>query len=503
MKEHARTNLLALHRMAICAVATLGACSSETGPLDPGDSTAATKSESIRRSSVSAAGRPNVVVIMSDDQTTGDMRVMSKTRNLIGAPGVTFRNNVVTYALCCPSRSTFLTGQYPHNHRVRSNGDYEQFVHTNTLPLWLQDAGYITGHIGKYLNGYGELDSLEVPPGYTEWYGSIGQSAYDYYGYIVNENGKLVTYGSNPENYQTDTYTAKAVDFIGRHGPAAAAGGQPFFLFVTYLAPHWGDPIEPGDPTLQTPVPAPRHKGRFASEMLPTSPAFNEADMSDKPLSMRRRPPLTATQVGELEVGYRQRLESLLAVDEGVANIMGALQGAGVLQNTIVVYTSDNGWFQGEHRIGFGKVLPYEPAVKVPLLIRGPGIAPGRKVSAPVANVDLAPTILAAAGGTAQLTMDGRSLWPLLQGQATWSSPRHILVEDSPSGGLATVFWSIRKGKYVYTEYANGDRELYDLSLDSAQVASRHADPTYLNVRTRLAKHLAAMKFCVGPTTCW
>jgi arylsulfatase A-like enzyme len=235
---------------------------------------------------------------------------------------------------------------------------------------------------------------LEVPPGYTEWYGSIDPLAYEYYGYVLNENGTLVTYGSIPDQYQADVYTAKAVVFIGRRGRAAATVGKPFFLFVTYLAPQ--------------------------------------------------------TQHGRP-----------------------------------------------------GKVLPYEPAVKVPLLIRGPGVTPRRNVGAPVANIDLARTIVATAGASARHTMDGRSLWPLLQWQVTWATPRRVLVEDSPLGAAASVFWSIRKAKFVYTEYANGDREFYDLAKDSAQVASRHADPAYAEIRLRLTKRLAAMKTCRGPAACW
>jgi arylsulfatase A-like enzyme len=368
--------------------------------------------------------------------------------------------------------------------------------------VWLRSAGYATAHIGKYLNQYGSQDTLEVPPGYTEWYGSVHLSAYQYYGYLLNENGRRVTYGNRPEHYQADVYTAKAVDFIRRRG-AAAAAGRPFFLFVTYLAPHWGGPVEPGDPAVRTAVPAPRHKGSFAGEALPRSPAFNEADMSDKPLSMRRRPRLTALQVDEIRQSHQQRLEALLAVDEGVARIVTALRNAGILDNTLLVYTSDNGWYQGQHRIPDEKILPYEPAVRVPLLIRGPGVTPGRTVSALVANVDLAPTIVAVAGATPRRTMDGRSLLPLLQGQSFWPTPRHVLVEDSRRGGAATVFWSIRQGQYVYTEYANGDRELYDLDQDSAQVASRHAERTYAGVRSSLAQRLAAMKTCRGPTACW
>jgi arylsulfatase A-like enzyme len=458
----------------------------------------------------SAIGRPNVVVIMSDDQTVEEMRVMPQTLSLIGNAGTTFPRNVVTYSLCCPSRSTFLTGQDPHNHGIRANeppaGGFSLFDKTNTLAVWLQTAGYITGHVGKYLNGYGEIDSLEIPPGYTEWYAPVGMLAYNYFKYKLNENGKLVFHGSAARQYQADVYTRKAVSFINRYGTAAAAGGPPFFLFVTYLAPHIGNPVEPGDPsTLGTPVPAPRHKGLYAGAVLPTSPAFNEADVSDKPAVVRQRRLFTSTQKSDLQKAYGQRLESLLAVDEGVGGIIHALDSVGVLQNTLVIYTSDNGWFHGEHRIRYGKVWPYEPSVKVPLLIRGPGVLAGQENISPVANVDLAPTLVETAGATALRTMDGRSLWPLLQGQSDWGTTpeRHLMIEDSPLGSSETVFWSIRQGNYVYTEYANGDRELYDLSVDSAEVASLHADPAYAGIQLDLANYLAAMKTCSGPIACW
>lgn len=466
--------------------------------------------ETVEQAVSSAEGRPNVVVVMTDDQDLESIRVMPQTLSRLGSAGVTFDNSVVTYSLCCPSRATFLTGQYSHNHGVRSNnppdGGYAKLDHTNTLPLWLEEAGYATVHIGKYLNGYGEVDTLEIPPGWTEWYGAIGKSAYNFFGFLVNENGTKVQYANTPDKYQTDVYTDLAVDFIGRRAPDPVTGvTQPFFLYLNYLAPHWGKPTEPGDPAIDTPAPAPRHKGWFAGAVMPASPAFNEANMTDKPASMRNRKLLTPTQVSGIREAYRQRLESLLAVDEGVARIIEALEAEGVLQNTLVIFTSDNGWFQGEHRIGFGKTLPYEPAVKVPLLIYGPGITPGRRISAMVANIDLAPTIVEAAGATAALTMDGRSLWPFLSGgQTAWPiTPRHVLVEDSPSGSAASVFWSIKRGRWVYTEYANGDRELYDLVSDSAQVASRHLDSRYTSVRRQLAEKLAAMKTCIGPTACW
>jgi N-acetylglucosamine-6-sulfatase len=469
----------------------------------------APRQETVERAVASAAGRPNIVVIMTDDQTLESMRVMPLTRSLIGSAGVTFDNSVVTYALCCPSRATFLTGQYSHNHGVRSNappeGGHAKLDDTNTLPLWLQGAGYVTSLVGKYLNGYGRVDKLELPPGWTEWHVASANTADKYYNYRLNENGTLVQYGATPAQYLSDLTTDKAVDFIRRRAPDAAGGVRPFFLYVAYLAPHVGTPKEPGDPSMATAVRAPRHKGRFAGELLPSSPAFNEANMSDKPASMRSRPLLTPTQVREIGEVYRQGLEALLAVDEGVSRIIDALRVGAVLENTLVIFTSDNGYFHGEHRVPSGKILPYEPAVKVPLLIRGPGVASGLRIPAMVANVDLPATIVAAAGATAGLTIDGRSLWPFLSGaQTAWpGGPRHVLVEDSRRGTAATIFLSIKRGQYVYTEYANGNRELYDLRTDPNQITSRHGAPAYATIRRQLATRLAAMKACIGPTACW
>src|SRR5215211_2224692 len=292
--------------------------------------------------------RPNIVVVMSDDQTTESMRVMANVNALLAREGVTFANNFVSFPLCCPSRSTFLSGQYAHNHTVMGNappqGGYDKWRPTegNSLPVWLRSAGYTTVHIGKYLNGYGRTEPTHVPAGWAEWYGSVDPSTYRYYGYTLNENGRLVAYGTRPEDYQADVYTAKAVDAVKRLAPQPT----PFFLSVAYLAPHSGQPREPGDPrNLATPVPAPRHKGRFAAEALPRPPSFNEADVSDKPAAMRRRPLLGAQRINAIQSNYRQRLESVLAVDEGVAAIVRALADSGELANTLFVYTSDNGFF--------------------------------------------------------------------------------------------------------------------------------------------------------------
>jgi N-acetylglucosamine-6-sulfatase len=446
-----------------------------------------------RSAAEKAAPSPNVLVIMTDDQTVESLRVMRNVRRLLGDRGTSFSNSFVTYALCCPSRATFLTGQYAHNHGVLGNkppiGGYARLDHTNTLPVWLQDAGYYTAHLGKYLNGYGRTSPTEVPPGYDEWRGSVDPSTYRFYDYTLNENGRLTTYGE----YQTDVYARKAARIIQRRAPRA----RPFFLWVAFLAPHGGGPREPGDPgRLPSPVPAPRHRNDFASEPLPRPPGFNEADVSDKPARIRNRPLLTRSGIRDIREMYQQRLESLLAVDEAVARMVAALRRARELDNTLIVFTSDNGFFHGEHRVPAGKVLPYEPSIRVPLIMRGPGIPARRRLGHRVANIDLAPTIVDAAGATPGRVMDGRSLLSIIANPQT-TLGRDLLVERGPGAG---TFTAVRTPNYLYAEYGNDDRELYDLIRDPFQLESRHADPAYAALRDDLAERLAHLRACSGPS---
>ncbi|HEU0024197.1 MAG TPA: sulfatase [Thermoleophilaceae bacterium] len=444
------------------------------------------------------ARRPNIVVLMTDDQTLESLRVMPNVRELLGERGTTFSRSFVSFSLCCPSRATYLTGQYAHNHGVLSNrpptGGYTKLDKSEWLPLWLQQAGYRTIHLGKFLNGYGrDAPPTEVPPGWNEWYGSVDPSTYRFWGYTLNENGLLNTYGvgRDPFLYSSDYYSQRAVELIARHVP----GPQPLFLNVAFLAPHSGGPREPDDPQgLATPAVAPRHRDRFAGTPQPLTPAFNEADVSDKPAHIRARRPIGFVRAQAIQQNYQQRLESLLAVDEGIARILGALRGAGELDDTLVVFTSDNGFFHGEHRVPSGKVLVYEPSVRVPLILRGPGVPKGERRHQLVTNADLAPTILEAAGGRPGKVQDGRSLFGLLRdGGREWG--RDLLIEGNiPGGG----FDALRTYRYLYAAYSTGERELYDLELDPHQLQSLHADPSYRRVKAGLARRLAALKDCAG-----
>ena len=442
--------------------------------------------------------RANVIVIMTDDQTVQSMRVMRNVRSLLGDQGATFTSSFVSFSLCCPSRATFLTGQYTHNHGVMGNrlprGGYRKLNNSNTLPVWLARAGYHTAHVGKYLNGYGRDDPTEIPPGWTEWYGSVDPSTYRFYGYTLNENGQLVTYGDDPGSYQADVYARKAVEIIRRR----AGKRQPFFLSVAFLAPHSGQPHDPDDPPGHpTPVPAPRHRNAFATQPLPTPPSFNELDVSDKPAGMRRRRLITPDEVAAIVEGYQQRLESLLAVDEAVAKIVAALRQTRQLGRTFILFTSDNGFFHGEHRVTRGKVLLYEPSIRVPLIVRGPSIPRGRRLSQLVANIDLAPTIVAITGARPGRTMDGRSLLALAR-RPTTPLNRDLLIVRTAEGSSAEFFSAIRTPRYLYAEYANGETELYDLLDDPHQLNSLHANPALESVRRELSNRLHRLVRCKG-----
>jgi arylsulfatase A-like enzyme len=457
--------------------------------------------------------KPNFLVIMTDDQTVADLGAMSRTKTLLAGKGVNFRNSFVSYPVCCPSRATFFSGQYAHNHKVMGlyppTGGYGKFDMDNSLGTWLQRSGYYTGHIGKMLNGYGSDTPANIPRGFNEWYASVDPSTYRMYGYTLNENGTFVTYGDedteDPATYQTDVLTNKATDYIRRNA------SRPFFLSLAYVAPHH-EQFQIRQKTGVSVRPAPRHKGVFSSAQLPIPPNFGEADLTDKPAYVQRRSPLmTQTDVDQIAANYRTRQESLLAVDEGVESLMKTLSQTGTLRNTYVIFTSDNGFLQGEHRVRSGKLLAYEPSIRVPLLIRGPGLARGRESGELVTNADLAPTILEAAKARPGKVVDGRSLLPYADNPRL-RSKRVLLLETGgvrvgqieqdpgPVRPLPNVltYSGVRTLRYKYIAYRNGSKEMYDLRRDPYEMRSVHDDPRYREARLALNRELMRLKTCRG-----
>jgi arylsulfatase A-like enzyme len=490
-----------------------------------------------------AAERANVVVIQTDDQNMSELyarfappglpeqAAMPNTLGLIAGAGISFGRYYVSDPLCCPSRATLLSGRYAHNNGVLGNGPYGggygAFDKLNNLAVWLRDAGYRTIHVGKFLNFYGQppfSDPTEVPPGWTDWETLVGEdSTHYFYGYRLNVNGTVegpfgdLGYASKDPvgcpgdpaphdqcDYQSDVLTQRALDQI-----AASAPGGPFFLSVDYVAPH-GDFQPPWGPE-----PAPRHYGSWTGAPLPRPPGFNERDVSDKPRFIRRAGKLGATSIAHTQEEWQKEVESLRAVDEGVGRIVSALEASGELGSTYVFFTSDNGFFQGEHRLQREKFLPYEPSVHVPLLVRGPGIPPGSSSAELVANLDLAPTILEIAGATPSMPVDGRSLLPYARNPAK-RSRRPLLLEAftrtvdvgaARNQRASASIWApardyrgIRVGPYKYVRYAGGQRELYDLRRDRHELHSRHRDPRYREVRAYLAKRLGWLRRCGGQT---
>ncbi len=493
-----------------------------------------------------AAGPPDVVVIQTDDQTLSDLyatytdpttgavsAVMPNTLNLIASQGIKFNRYYVSNPLCCPSRTTMLTGRYSHNTGVLTNffpsGGYYKFDQQNNLAVWLQRAGYKTSHVGKFLNQYGDNDPTEVPPGWSDWHTVIGDARL-FYGYTMNDNGIVskphgdydestksypekdpASCPDNPPpfgqcNYLTDLITQDTLDAIDKFG------SNPFYVQIDYTTPH-GDVALPGGPE-----PATRDAGTFPGARLPRVPGFNERNMSDKPAFVRSNPRLGFGKIDYIDRRYELRLEALRAVDSGVGKIINRLDGAGLLGNTYIIFTSDNGFFGGEHRFDSAKFLAYEPSTHMPLLIRGPGIVPGTRTGELAANTDITPTVLHWTGAKATSSIDGRSLTRFIANPAK-RSKRPILLEGFTGKGEAGAtlrargrhahtsikasprdYEGVRIGRYKYIQYRSGAKELYDLRTDPYELHSRHIDPRYRKPKRWLRAVLRRLEHCAGRT---
>jgi N-acetylglucosamine-6-sulfatase len=462
------------------------------------------------------AARPNIVLILTDDEDVAIHAFLPKTKALLHDHGTTLSNFFVTYSLCCPSRASILRGQYPHNTLIEGNslpaGGYKRFVNLGleqaTIATWLQQAGYRTVFAGRYLNGYGNTGLALVPPGWSEWYGGMGNLPYNGYDYSLNENGILVHYGNAPADFLTDVIAAKAVAAIHQ----AAHDTVPFFLYLSPFSPH------------APAVAAPRHEGLFVGTPLPTPPNFNEADVSDKPLPIQARPLFRPAALTAMTTMYQKRLRALQSIDDLVESVVGALAAENLLGNTWIFYTSDNGIHLGEHRGRGGKNLPYEEDLRVPFVVRGPGAPAGRVVDAIGLNIDLAPTFADIAGVQPTITVDGRSLVPLLTGGSTagWrqsfeaerGSADTTSIAGRSSAGAGQVEpgdaaeaypgmgWNaVRTAHWKYVEWDDGERELYDLAVDPWELTNLFSTGDTALV-PGLAAQLHALMTCAG-TGCW
>jgi N-acetylglucosamine-6-sulfatase len=459
-----------------------GACLALGFFLPPGE---------IERRSTEAANRPNIIFVITDDLDAASASKVPALEEYMSDKGITFDNAFVTDSLCCPSRSTILTGQYPHNHLVRSNvpplGGFKTFRELgrerSTLATWLDDAGYETALFGKYLNGYGKPGSNYVPEGWDEWYGTVGDEQ-------LNQNGQLVTYEA--DTYLDDALSGLAQDFVRRQKHKNA----PFFLYLSVHAPH-----APARPAL-------RHQDQYEGLRAPRTPSFDEANVSDKPGWVRNLS-LDSSERKRIDGLYGKRLETMAAVGEMIGGLLRTLGETGKLDNTYVVLTSDNGYHMGQHRLGLGKQTAYEEDIRIPLMIRGPGVPAGISRDEIVLNNDFAPTLMDLADLPPPASVDGRSFASLLDKMrsnepASWRTAFEIRNWDSQKDeshyrAVTPVppYRAVRTQRYLYVEYKSGEHELYDLRKDPYELRNLYdsADPDLIS---ELDSRLDALRDCAG-----
>jgi arylsulfatase A-like enzyme len=445
-----------------------------------------------------AATKPNVVFVLVDDLSWNLVRYMPHLRS-IRRRGLTFSRYFVTDSLCCPSRASIFTGRYPHNTKVFTNtppdGGFQVFRNRreerSTFATALRRRGYATAMMGKYLNGY-LPSSLYVPPGWSQWH--VGGSAYGNFNYTLNENGRTVAYGNRPQDYLTDVLAEKGAAFIN----AAADAGRPFALEIAPYAPH--GPF----------TPAPRHAGMFPGLRAPRVPAFNTLPRNAPPW-LAGHAALGPRAIRRIDRNFRRRARAVQAVDELLARIQVTLSARGLLDDTYIVFSSDNGFHMGEYRLRQGKQTAFDTDIRVPLIVMGPSVPRGRTSRALVSNVDLRPTFSRLGGARVPRAVDGRSLVSLLRGRRVRRWRSAVLIEhhgpdlrrgnpdrqrDNP-----TTYYAIRTRSAVYVEYRGGAREYYNLARDPNQLSNTYGRLSRRK-RARLHRKLRRLRSCRGTRSC-
>ena len=413
--------------------------------------------------------RPNIVFVLTDDLAMNLVPYMPHVQAL-AHDGTTFADYTVTDSLCCPSRSSIFTGKFPHDTGVFTNGGtdggfgvFHKRDETSTFATDLQQAGYRTAMMGKYLNGYLPKDKF-VPPGWTEW--DVAGNGYPEYDYNLLENGQIKHYAKTPADYLTDVVSGKAQRFV----TASVQAKKPFLLEVATFAPH--APYTPAEPD----------KAKFPGLTAPRTPAFDTLPTA-APAWLAKRAALTDQEKKSIDTDFRKRVQAVQAVDRMIGDLRDTLTKAGVAGHTLVVFSSDNGYHMGEHRLNPGKQTAFDTDVHVPLVVAGPGVAAGASVRQPAENIDLRPTFDELAGAATPADVNGRSLLPLLSGTTPGDWRTAALVEHhGPDGdpsdpdypaknsGNPPTYAAIRTVDHTYVEYADGTKEYYDRTTDPDQL---------------------------------
>jgi len=444
-----------------------------------------------------AKARPNVILISTDDMTVSDLRWMPRTRKLLGRKGVTFPQALSPHPLCCPARAAILTGQYAQNNHVKSNQGRYAFAALDprhTLPVWLNRAGYRTAFTGKYLNGFGTRGREQ--PGWT-WFDPTIVGHYAYEGFRMYRDG-------NPQYYSSLNNVDYVNGEVERLVRDWSPGDQPFFIWASHVAPHGRIDSESGTSSA-APLPPERYRKMFRRTNPPSmhDPAFNEKDLSDKTRWLRREHG-GRMKVSHVKHVFRTRIQSLQGVDQGVAQLVRTLQETGEIDNTYIMFTSDNGFLLGEHRL-LTKNLPYKQSIEVPLLIRGPKVPRGKQRQGFATMIDLAPTIADIAGARPNLKVDGVSLMPTIRKQRKLRNT--VLIQAGPQEEVDRRFgwwWrGVTTGRYTYAYYfAEGFEELYDHRYDPGETRNLSRLLAYRRTIAELRRRTGALKSCAGAALC-
>jgi arylsulfatase A-like enzyme len=450
-------------------ILSIGGGTTEPPPKGPGTATVATTK------------RPNIVLILTDDQRFDTLWAMPQVQSLLVDHGITFKNAFVTNSFCCPSRATILTGNFSHTTGIYGNmpphggaPDFRKYGDDrSTIATWLQGAGYDTGLFGKYLNDYA---GPYIPPGWTHW--DTFNYGFRYYGFQAYTNSRAqcsghpsckVNYGKN--QYSTTVFGEAAAQFI-RTAPAA----KPLFVYYAPFAPHEPD------------VPATQYANRFQN-LPPWRPPNYDRVNASQPAYIKDRAPLTTRQVKLLAQFRRRQYATLLSVDDEVGSIVDALRATHRLSNTMIVFASDNGLAWGAHRLPSAeKRIPYDEATRVPFVVRYDPMTPApRTDSHLVVNIDWAPTF-AALAGVSHPHVEGRSFLPIVQGtpiSPPWRTSFLLENWDGSPKTLAPTYCGIRSTRYLYVRYGTGEEELYDQLHDPFDLRNVATSPAYAAVLAR------------------
>jgi arylsulfatase A-like enzyme len=447
--------------------------------------------------------KPNIIFILTDDYAANLVDFMPNLKAMQGE-GVTFSQYYVSNSLCCPSRASIFTGMLPHNTGVqtntRPNGGYEVFMEEGnageSFCVALQQAGYKTAMMGKFMNGY--LPRKHKPvTGWTDWF--VSGNGYRNFDYDINNNGQLQHFGNAPADYLTDVLSARTDSLI------KAWKNNPFFIEIATFTPH--GPF----------IPAPRHQMLFNDAKAPRTPAFNKKADSTAPTWMRELKPLGNKQVDRIDNIFRNRLRCIMSIDEMLGNIRKVLNEAGISRRTYIFFSSDNGYHLGDYSMLQGKQTPFDIDIRVPLIAAGPHVAKGSLQQAIVSNIDLAPTFAALAGVTLPGTADGKDIQHLLREKHTekidW---RHFAIiehrrvaydsndpdRQEAADGRLPSYTALRFQHLLYVEYETGEVSCYDVRKDPYELKNMAASLP-AEKRKKLHSILLAAKACGGKNGCW